>query len=74
MASASCWLFTSAPGLVTPIYLLELALTNPSYRQNVATFALRGSGAIGTSSGFTMEVHPGILDVTVNRASAPGNA
>jgi hypothetical protein len=34
----------------------------------------RGSGGIGTSSGFTLEVHPGILDVTVNTAGAPGNA
>ena len=32
--------FSIQAGLVAPIYLLELALTNPSYRQNVVTFAL----------------------------------
>ena len=32
--------FSIQAGLVSPIFLLELALTNPTYRQNVATFAL----------------------------------
>jgi cellulose synthase/poly-beta-1,6-N-acetylglucosamine synthase-like glycosyltransferase len=32
--------FSIQAGLVAPIFLLELALTNPSYRQNVVTFAL----------------------------------
>ncbi len=32
--------FSIQAGLVAPIFLLELALTNPTYRQNVATFAL----------------------------------
>jgi cellulose synthase/poly-beta-1,6-N-acetylglucosamine synthase-like glycosyltransferase len=32
--------FSLQAGLVAPIFLLELALTNPTYRQNVATFAL----------------------------------
>jgi hypothetical protein len=34
----------------------------------------RGSGGIGTSSGFTLVVHPGTLDVTVNATGPPGNA
>lgn len=33
-----------------------------------------GSGGIGTSSGFTLEVHPGTLDVTVDVTGPPGNA
>jgi hypothetical protein len=33
-----------------------------------------GSGSIGTSSGFTLEVHPGTLDVTVDVTGPPGNA
>ncbi|MGN6176862.1 MAG: hypothetical protein ACTHPS_28500, partial [Streptosporangiaceae bacterium] len=33
----------------------------------------RGSGGIGTSSGFTLVVHPGTLDVTVNAAGPAGN-
>ena len=32
--------FSIQAGLVAPIFLLELVLTNPTYRQNVATFAL----------------------------------
>ena len=32
--------FSLQTGLVAPILMLELALTHPSYRQNVATFAL----------------------------------
>jgi cellulose synthase/poly-beta-1,6-N-acetylglucosamine synthase-like glycosyltransferase len=32
--------FSLQTGLVTPILMLELALTHPSYRQNLATFAL----------------------------------
>ncbi|HWG65408.1 MAG TPA: glycosyltransferase family 2 protein [Streptosporangiaceae bacterium] len=32
--------FSIQAGLVSPIFLLELALTTPSYRQNVVTFAL----------------------------------
>jgi len=34
----------------------------------------RGSGGIGTGSGFTLEVHPGTLDVTVDATGPPGNA
>ena len=34
----------------------------------------RGSGGIGTSSGLTLVVHPGTLDVTVNATGPPGNA
>jgi hypothetical protein len=34
----------------------------------------RISGTIGTSSGLTLTVHPGTLDVTVNATGAPGNA
>ena len=33
------WFFLPA-GLVAPIFMLELVLTHPSYRQNVATFLL----------------------------------
>ena len=32
--------FSLPAGLVAPIFMLELVLTHPSYRQNVATFAL----------------------------------
>ncbi len=32
--------FSIQAGLVAPIFLLELALTSPTYRQNVVTFAL----------------------------------
>jgi hypothetical protein len=32
--------FSLQVGLVAPIFLLELVLTHPSYRQNVATFVL----------------------------------
>jgi hypothetical protein len=34
----------------------------------------RGAGGIGSSSGFTLEVHPGTLDVTVSATGPPGNA
>jgi hypothetical protein len=34
----------------------------------------RGSGGIGTSSGFSLVVHPGTLDVTVSATGPPGNA
>ena len=41
--------FSIQAGLVAPIFLLELALTNPTYRQNLATFALLyiAGGGIG---------------------------
>ena len=41
--------FSIQAGLVAPIFLLELVLTNPTYRQNVATFALLyiAGGGIG---------------------------
>jgi hypothetical protein len=32
----------------------------------------RGSGGVGTSSGSTLEVHPGTLDVTVDATGPPG--
>jgi hypothetical protein len=32
------------------------------------------AGIAGVSSGFTLEVHPGTLDVTVNATGSPGNA
>jgi cellulose synthase/poly-beta-1,6-N-acetylglucosamine synthase-like glycosyltransferase len=32
--------FSLQAGLVAPIFMLELVLTHPSYRQNIATFAL----------------------------------
>lgn len=40
--------FSLQAGMVAPIFMLELVLTHPSYRQNVATFALlyAASGAI----------------------------
>jgi hypothetical protein len=31
-------------------------------------------GGIGTSSGFTLVLHPGTLDVTVSATGPPGNA
>ena len=41
--------FSIQAGLVAPIFLLELVLSNPTYRQNVATFALLyiAGGGIG---------------------------
>jgi cellulose synthase/poly-beta-1,6-N-acetylglucosamine synthase-like glycosyltransferase len=41
--------FSIQAGLVAPIFLLELVLTNPTYRQNVATFVLLyiAGGGIG---------------------------
>lgn len=30
--------------------------------------------SVGTSSGFSLAIHPGTLDVTVNATGAPGNA
>jgi len=39
MRRAFSW-FSLQTGLVAPILMLELALTHPTYRQNVATFAL----------------------------------
>jgi hypothetical protein len=30
--------------------------------------------SVGTSSGFTLAVHPGTLDVTINAVGPPGNA
>jgi len=30
--------------------------------------------SVGTSSGFTLTVHPGTLDVTINATGPPGNA
>jgi cellulose synthase/poly-beta-1,6-N-acetylglucosamine synthase-like glycosyltransferase len=41
--------FSIQAGLVAPVFLLELVLTNPTYRQNVATFALLyiAGGGIG---------------------------
>ena len=41
--------FSIQAGLVAPIFLLELVLTNPTYRQNIATFALLyiAGGGIG---------------------------
>ena len=33
-----------------------------------------GSTSVGTSSGFTLTIHPGTLDVTVNATGPPGNA
>lgn len=34
----------------------------------------RISGSVGTSSGLTLTIQPGTLDVTVNATGAPGNA
>ena len=51
--------------------LTGVAISYPGY--GVATVP-RGSGGIGTSSGFSLVVHPGTLDVTVNATGPPGNA
>jgi hypothetical protein len=53
--------------------LTGVAITYPSY--GGATVP-RGSGGtvIGNSLGFTLTVHPGTLDVTVNATGSPGNA
>ena len=45
-----------------------------SYRGYGGATVPRSSGSIGTSSGFTLVVHPGTLDVTVNATGPPGNA
>ena len=34
----------------------------------------QGRTGIGTSSGFTLTIHPGSLDVTINATGVPGNA
>ncbi|HEY7013040.1 MAG TPA: hypothetical protein VH480_09810 [Streptosporangiaceae bacterium] len=46
-----------------------------SYRNyGGATVPSGGGGTgIGTSSGFTLTIHPGTLDVTVNATGVPGN-
>jgi hypothetical protein len=46
-----------------------------SYRNYGGATVPRGSGGtwIGNSSGFTLTVHPGTLDVTVNATGTPGN-
>jgi hypothetical protein len=46
-----------------------------SYRNYGGATVPSGTGgtAIGTSSGFTLRVHPGTLDVTVNATGVPGN-
>jgi cellulose synthase/poly-beta-1,6-N-acetylglucosamine synthase-like glycosyltransferase len=46
--------FSIQAGLVAPIFLLELALTNPSYRQNVVTFALLYVAGGGVSLVFSL--------------------
>jgi len=51
--------------------LTGVAISYPGY--GGATVP-RGSGGIGTSSGFTLVVHPGTLDVTVTATGPPGNA
>ena len=33
-----------------------------------------GSSSVGTSSGFSLTIHPGTLDVTVNATGSPGNS
>lgn len=46
-----------------------------SYRDYGGATVPRGRGGtgIGNSSGFTLTVHPGTLDVTVNATGTPGN-
>ena len=46
-----------------------------SYRDYGGATVPRGSGGtgIGNSSGFSLTVHPGTLDVTVNATGTPGN-
>ena len=51
--------------------LTDVVISYPRYG---GATVLRGSGGIGTSSGFTLVVHPGTLDVTVNATGPPGNA
>ena len=47
-----------------------------SYRNYGGATVPRGQGGtgVGTSGGFTLTVHPGTLDVTVNATGIPGNA
>jgi hypothetical protein len=45
-----------------------------TYRNYGGATVPRGSGGVGTSSGFTLTVHPGTLDVSVTATGPPGNA
>lgn len=44
-----------------------------TYQDYGGAFVPSGSGEVGNSSGFTLTVHPGTLDVTVNATGVPGN-
>jgi hypothetical protein len=52
----------------------DLSGVTISYPRYGGATVPRGSGGVGVSSGFTLEVHPGTLDVTVSATGAPGNA
>ena len=45
-----------------------------TYRGYGGAIVPSGSTSVGTSSGFTLTIHPGTLDVTVNATGSPGNA
>ncbi len=72
--------FSIQAGLVAPIFLLELVLTNPTYRQNIATFALLyiAGGGIGLAVSIPYAIkygywrsHPVLTRVVRLRVPAP---
>ena len=52
--------------------LTGVVITYPGYGGATVPHGSGGTG-IGNSLGFTLTVHPGTLDVTVNATSIPGN-
>lgn len=53
--------------------LTGVVITYPGYGGATVPGGSGGTG-IGNSLGFTLRVHPGTLDVTVNATGSPGNA
>lgn len=45
-----------------------------SYKNYSGAYVPKRAGTTGNSSGFTLTVHEGSLDVTVNATGTPGNA
>jgi hypothetical protein len=71
------------PGAVVTIRKVPITISHADCDLTGVTISAPGrggatvpriSGTIGTSSGLTLTIHPGTLDVTVNATGAPGNA
>lgn len=73
------------PGAHVPVRKVPVTISHAAcdltgvvitYRGYGGATVPHGSGGtgIGNSSGFTLKIHPGTLDVTVNAARRPGNA